>query len=1080
MRRPAAIAACLLAVLAAPGSSFAAGPAASPAPELTPWAPDGKVQQGALQHDSRDDRYRTPVGPVPAATTVLLRLRAAAGDLSGADVRLTDRATGESRAVPMAVVATDPTGSDHGYDWWQAAIDTTAPAVLDYSIVARDGSSVRYLTDDAALDGGAGTILREAPDGGGWQLTVYDPAFTTPAWAAGAVAYQIFPDRFANGDPTNDPSPDATPAPSGPERFRSGEVYGNPVLPKAWTDLPEGYCRAYKELTTPCGEDAFGRDFFGGDLAGITQHLDTLADLGVTLIYLNPIFAAPSNHRYDTQDYLAVDPDLGTSQDLADLLAAAKDRGIRVILDGVFNHVSSDSPWFDRQGRFPEVGACESADSPFRSWFTFRAPGPGEPAACAPSTPGGDDTYYNGWFGFDTIPEVQEVPAFTDLVTGPDGVVRHWLQAGTSGWRLDVSDSLSHPFQAQIRDAAKAQDPDSLIIAEQWGDSTPWLLGDQADSTMDYRFRRAVIALVNGDTPDPDGSLTALTPSGFAAAMDAVQEDYPGPAYNALLHLVDSHDTARILWTLTPGADNESAKTDPAAAAAGRAKLATVATIQLTFPGIASIYYGDEVGLSGFDDPDDRRAYPWGAEDTTIRDHYRTLARARADHVALREGSMEFLVADDASRALAYLRRTPEEAAVTVVNLGAKAQTIAIPVADRLPDGAVLADLFDGSTATVTDGVLSVDVEPGAARVLITQPGTDLAAPAAPGAATATAGTSRVDLSWAAVPDAASYRVLRSDVPGGGYTTIATTTDPAFTDTTVRNGAPAFYVIQALDAAGNVSPRSPETRADPAFVLTDLRLDAPAQLTATVSAVDPGPSVPVAVSVAEAPAGLGSGLRVEVGAGPVGSDPATDPDWTWLPATLTAEDGTAATFTGNVPATRAGASDVAARASVDGGATWTVADRTGSADGYAPADAAHLDAVPSADTTPPPAPGAPVLQDVAGDHVQLSWSPVVADDLYAYRVLRDDGAGGPLAPIATSTRTQYTDASVEAGATYRYAIEAVDTSLNASEPSPPLEVKAEKRIVQVTFTVSLPPQTLPGETIYIAGDFRAGTRPRPR
>ncbi|MFN8621939.1 MAG: carbohydrate-binding module family 20 domain-containing protein [Chloroflexota bacterium] len=255
-------------------------------------------------------------------------------------------------------------------------------------------------------------------------------------------------------------------------------------------------------------------------------------------------------------------------------------------------------------------------------------------------------------------------------------------------------------------------------------------------------------------------------------------------------------------------------------------------------------------------------------------------------------------------------------------------------------------------------------------------------------------------------------------------------------------------------------------------MLTDLRLDAPAQLTATVSAVDPGPSVPVAVSVAEAPAGLGSGLRVEVGAGPVGSDPATDPDWTWLPATRTAEDGTAATFTGNVPATRAGASDVAARASADGGATWAVADRTGSADGYAPADAAHLDAVPSADTTPPPAPGAPVLQDVAGDHVQLSWSPVVANDLYAYRVLRDDGAGGPLAPIATSTRTQYTDASVEAGATYRYAIEAVDTSLNASEPSPPLEVKAEKRIVQVTFTVSLPPQTPPGETIYIAGDFQ--------
>jgi glycosidase len=1049
-----------------------AEPEASPVTGLprAPLALDGRISEGDLQHDSRDDTYRTPGGAVPAGTPVLLRVRTAAGDAMTVEVRVTNRDTGASRSSPMSLVATDPTRGEHGYDWWQATVTTDAPAVLDYWFTIRDGSAMRTLSDDDALDGGTGRPDRTAPTDGGWQLTVYDPAFSTPDWARGAVVYQVFPDRFANGDPTNDPSPDAVATADGPGRFRYGDVYGNPILVKGWNELPEGYCRAYQDWA--CTEEPLGRDFYGGDLAGITQHLDELADLGVTVLYLNPIFAAPSNHRYDTSDYLVVDPDLGTDEDIDALIAAARERGIRVILDGVFNHVSSDSPWFDRHRRFSEIGACESADSPTRDWFTFRAPGPGEPSPCVSSVPGGTDTYYQGWFGFDTIPEVGEVPGYLELVTGPDGAVRHWLRRGIGGWRLDVTDSLSHELMAAIRDATKSEDPDALVIAEQWGDTSPWLLGDQADSTMNYRFRRAVIALVNGATADLDGSLAALTPTGFREAMEAVQEDYPAPAFQALMNLVDSHDTTRILWTLTPGPENEASKSEAWALGVGRYSLALLLAIQMTFPGMASIYYGGEVGLSGHDDPDDRRPYPWDLQDLDIRDTYRTLARARAEHVSLREGDLTFLVADDARNLLAFLRRTDTEAVVTAVNLGDRERVVPIDVTARLPDGAELLDLFDGSATMVRDGILEVMLAPRTARVLITASGTDLGPPPIPTGVAAVAAPGTVELTWEAPDDAVSHVVWRSQLEGGGFEPVASVTGTSFTDTGVRDGVPWWYAVTALDASGNASARSLEAREFPRHTIADLRLDAPAALTAVLSADQPGPTVGATVTVPVAPGGIAQGVRVEMGVGPVGSDPATDAGWDWVPATALAEDGATATFEAVLPATRPGPADVATRVTADGGATWAVADRTGSADGYRPTDAARLTVEPSTDTQPPAAPGAPLPTDVTGDHITMRWEPVDVDDLYGYRVLRGDGTDGPMEVIGETLVPLYVDTSVAAGAPYRYAVVALDTGLNASAPSAETAVTAANREVQVTFTVTVPPYTPPGDVVYIAGDFQ--------
>jgi hypothetical protein len=304
--------------------------------DLPPLAPDGRIDEADLAHDSRSDLYRTPFGSVPAGTEVTLRIRATAGDLTEASIRVLDELEGISGLVPMEVVTSDRTAGEHGFDYWQATIRTNGkPTVLRYTFIVRDGPTTLYLEDDppddgAAVpegsDGGAGRVYAESLDAS-WQITTYDPAFETPAWAHGAVVYQVFPDRFFDGDPTNNPTPDAEQGTEGAARFRYGDVYGNPILVKTWDELPEGHCRAYQGV--PCDEGPLGRDFFGGDLAGVTAKLDDLAELGVTVIYFNPIFAAPSNHRYDTSSYAFVDPDLGTEADFERLVAEAEARGIR-------------------------------------------------------------------------------------------------------------------------------------------------------------------------------------------------------------------------------------------------------------------------------------------------------------------------------------------------------------------------------------------------------------------------------------------------------------------------------------------------------------------------------------------------------------------------------------------------------------------------------------------------------------------------------------------------------------------------------------------------------------------------------
>jgi len=496
-------------------------------------------------------------------------------------------------------------------------------------------------------------------------------------------------------------------------------------------------------------ENPRGRDYFGGDLKGVDQKLDYLDTLGVTAIYFNPIFDAGSNHSYDTQDYTKIDPYFGTAKDFDNLVKHAKALGIRVILDGVFNHMSSDSPLFDRYGHYATVGACESTASAYRSWFVFTNVAAGTGTCAGPA--GLKSANYEGWFGFDSIPVLRKDQAAVQayFLTAPDSVAKRWLQAGASGWRLDVSGDASFPngYWESFRSVVKATNPQALTVSETWQkDSTllRMVRGDRLDTTMNYRLRDAVLALLAPQAFDSKGFADSghqISVSDFADRLASIREDYTDATYYSLMNLLDSHDTERLLWTLTPGVETTAAKEQTAVnVAAGKLRVRLASLIQFTVPGAPTVYSGDEVGVTGDDDPDDRRTYPWadlgGRPDTALLAHYTGLADLRAAVPALRSGDFRILLADDGADTVAYGRKTGSQVAILVLNRSAATRSIEIPVGGYVPDGIALARRFGvgvAATGSVSVGGGHVTVSLPAMSGLVLASGTvDLTPPPAP------------------------------------------------------------------------------------------------------------------------------------------------------------------------------------------------------------------------------------------------------------------------------------------------------------------------------------------------------------
>ena len=445
-----------------------------------------------------------------------------------------------------------------------------------------------------------------------WQLSCIPADFTVPDWARGAMIYQIFPDRF----------------------YRSGKCDLTGKL-EPYTVHQDWY-EEVDWRPTPEGE-VLNNDFYGGNFKGIIEKMDYIASLGTTILYLNPISKSFSSHRYDTGDYKTLDPMLGTEAEFTALCNAAHAKGIKVVLDGVYSHTGSDSLYFNKKGTFPGVGAYQSKDSKFHSWYQFHQ----------------WPNKYHSWWDFHTLPTVNKMdPKFLDyIIRDEDSVVAHWLKAGADGFRLDVADELPDEFIRLLRDRIREIRPDALLIGEVWEDASnkvahgqrrTYFTNGELDSVMNYPFRTAIINFLR----DWDSG------RGLKEAVMSVVENYPAHVVQCNMNLLGTHDTPRILTALVD--DFNGSRHEQAARRlpmhklmVAEERLMMAAFLQYTLPGSPSLYYGDETGMEGYKDPFNRRTYPWGRENQNLLGHFKRLGQLRKDHEPLRLGDISFFQAED-------------------------------------------------------------------------------------------------------------------------------------------------------------------------------------------------------------------------------------------------------------------------------------------------------------------------------------------------------------------------------------------------------------------------------------------------
>jgi cyclomaltodextrinase len=641
-----------------------------PVGHIAQAAPNRAINTKALLHDSWNIAYRTPFGAAPKGSHVTLRLRTAHSGASSVTLYVNfmraedfDQARSSS-AGHLALKRV--TSSNKKFDTWQTAFTPQKVGIYLYRFQVKVGAASVWYSNNEAQYGGIGLAYKKKPDQ--WfRLTSYDPAFVAPSWASNAVIYQIFPDRFFNGDRANDQSGMQAPY-AGTESFCALQVHTNE------SDTPNNNC-----------------DFFGGDLQGVIDKLPYLSGLGVNTLYLNPIFLSPSNHKYDTADYYTIDPRFGTQETFNKLVGAAHAAHMHLILDGVFNHTSTDSVYFNKFGHFPSVGASQSHNSPYYSFYHFTS---------WPST-------YDTFFDVRTLPQLSENDAVKDFIYRlQDAVAPHWLGLGADGWRLDAAHLKSHAWWQDFRSATKARYPDDMLICEcdlAPRDAVPWLLGNEVDGTMNYRWRQSVLQFFTS----PPSLSSGRSVTTFYKQLNSMLEEYPRPAIYSSMNLVDSHDTDRI--TSVVGESRSLQK--------------QIATFQMTWLGAPTIYYGDEAGLTGADtDPQRRRFFPWNTPDTALQDFYKRVIGVRNANPALRDGSISPVLLDNRNRVFGFMRTDARQHVVVAVNGNPATHgvTLALPA---IPNGTRLTDALGGATTTVADHKVTITLPGQSTAILVQSPG---------------------------------------------------------------------------------------------------------------------------------------------------------------------------------------------------------------------------------------------------------------------------------------------------------------------------------------------------------------------
>lgn len=492
-----------------------------------------------------------------------------------------------------------------------------------------------------------------------FQLSAYRKDYFVPSWIKGGIIYQIFPDRF----------------------YRSGDAplnFEGRIIHKNTSENP---------YYLPNGNGkVLNNDFYGGNLKGITEKLPYLKSLNVSAIYLNPIFRAYSNHRYDTGDYLQIDPMLGDENDLKDLVSAANKLGINIILDGVFNHVGVDSVYFNKYGHYNSLGAYQSKNSMYYSWFNF--------------TDYPDE--YKSWWGIKILPAVnKENASYINFICGKNGVIRHYLDLGIKGYRLDVVDELPQNFVQILRNSVKSKDENAIIIGEVWEDASnkisygkrrEYFLGKELDSVMNYPLKNAIIGFVK------KGDAIALS-----RTINSLIDHYPKIVLDALMNVLSTHDTARLLSAVSDTEINGKTKSELAETVLSESekeiavfRLKAASLLQYTLFGVPSVYYGDEAGMQGFFDPMNRKYFVWNDIEKDILSWYTNLGKIRSEHGVFKDGTFKEVYRSNGF--YAFTRKSLKAEILVVVNV--KNNRIDLDFKGKL------VNILDGK---VYDGKISVE-----------------------------------------------------------------------------------------------------------------------------------------------------------------------------------------------------------------------------------------------------------------------------------------------------------------------------------------------------------------------------------
>jgi len=577
--------------------------------------------------DSQSIFHRYPQGGIMCGQEIELKIYVKRGSFLMPRIRLDKRKNYDSyffHEITMNWISLEK-----NYDLYTATFTINEEGNYFYSFILEENSANKGLLFNEQN--------KQAVSSQKYQLLIYNKDYITPKWTHGGIIYHIFVDRFYKHN-YNDKSYKLENFDVESHKIKNNNIENldvqnnniknnDIIIRNDWYGTPNYLPDENGEIKN--------NDFFGGNLKGIIEKLPYLSELGITILYLSPIFKAYSNHKYDTGDYFSIDPMFGDEIILSALCKEAKKYGINIILDGVFSHTGADSIYFNKYGKYNSLGAYQSEKSAYYGWYTFNK--------------WNED--YASWWGIPTLPTLNKYSKnYIDFIMGENGVLKYWQKKGIKGWRLDVADELPDNFLELLRTSVKEQDNESFIVGEVWEDASnkfsygilkEYFLGNQLDSVTNYPLKYAIIEYIK------TGNCNTLN-----YTLKLIIEKYPPQTVNSLMNILGTHDTERILTVLGTAKAPEAKKERAEHKLSSEEKKNTMpllkiaSLLQFTLPGIPCIYYGDEAGLEGFEDPFNRRCYPWENEDTEILNHYKMLSELRKNKV-FSDGKYKCLLHED-------------------------------------------------------------------------------------------------------------------------------------------------------------------------------------------------------------------------------------------------------------------------------------------------------------------------------------------------------------------------------------------------------------------------------------------------